>query len=439
MPFVEVVLDETKLPTRLDVIQYLLYLRRQKDNEGTNFNYTDFITAVQNKITDLWKRVRIPIIARGAVYNKIKRTLEAYKEVNKTPDNFVENEWNKLFSIAKCKCDYNVDWNCNDNDKIPSEMITFYKDQCGPRLLTLEDAFASILSGGDDNQSSDNSIEMMEESEVFPLPGTSSAGYVPSVSSIEEFETSQEFQARLLGESQENEEFVIMRSLVTRAELSTFSAVLDRGGCSSRKGALYATALLRDLFRANLIKDRLIIDFNKVKRERIKARQQAQSAYINQELLKGIWFDGKIDKTLKQVFDENRMPRNITENEEHITIIQEPGSRYITYVTPSTGTGNAIQESIINYFESDGENLQHLVAVGCDGTKVNTGNKQGIIVRFEAYLERPLQWIICLFHFNELPFRALFIHLDGVASGPQSFAGPIGRELLQCQNAPVSK
>ena len=41
---------------------------------------------------------------------------------------------------------------------------------------------------------------------------------------------------------------------------------------------------------------------------------------------------------------------------------------------------------------------------------------------------RALQWLICLFHMLELLFRALFEVIDGKASGPDSYTGPIGKK-----------
>ena len=42
-------------------------------------------------------------------------------------------------------------------------------------------------------------------------------------------------------------------------------------------------------------------------------------------------------------------------------------------------------------------------------------------------------------HFNELPFRALFVFIDGVTDGPKSFTGSIGKELNNCEQRPVVK
>lgn len=78
--------------------------------------------------------------------------------------------------------------------------------------------------------------------------------------------------------------------------------------------------------------------------------------------------------------------------------------------------------------------MDSVIAVGCDGTAVNTGKHAGIIRQLELHVKRPLQWFICMFHFNELPLRHLFAHLDGTTAGPNAFTGPLGKSLPSCQS-----
>ena len=79
-----------------------------------------------------------------------------------------------------------------------------------------------------------------------------------------------------------------------------------------------------------------------------------------------------------------------------------------------------------------------IVAVGCDGTIINTGASNGVIHKLEILLKHPVHYFVCLLHLNELPFRAIFHHIDGRSIGPDSFVGPIGRRLKGFQsNKPV--
>ncbi|GBN01814.1 hypothetical protein AVEN_268362-1 [Araneus ventricosus] len=81
--------------------------------------------------------------------------------------------------------------------------------------------------------------------------------------------------------------------------------------------------------------------------------------------------------------------------------------------------------------------MRKLDVVGCDGTVTNTGRKNNVIHRIENQVGRPLQWSICILHFNELPFRHIFQHIDGQTVGPISFSGPIEQQLTCYEKLPV--
>ena len=55
------------------------------------------------------------------------------------------------------------------------------------------------------------------------------------------------------------------------------------------------------------------------------------------------------------------------------------------------------------------------------------------------YLSRPLQWLVCLLHANELPLRHLFQTLDGATSGPVGFTGKLGKALTNCEKLPIKQ
>ncbi|KAJ8888563.1 hypothetical protein PR048_008054 [Dryococelus australis] len=44
---------------------------------------------------------------------------------------------------------------------------------------------------------------------------------------------------------------------------------------------------------------------------------------------------------------------------------------------------------------------------------------------------------VCLRHFNELPFRHIFQHIDGATTGPKYFSGSTGQQLTGCEKLPV--
>src|SRR6185436_21130190 len=98
---------------------------------------------------------------------------------------------------------------------------------------------------------------------------------------------------------------------------------------------------------------------------------------------------------------------------------------YIGHVSPTAGSALQIKKSIMEFIVANNVNVNKLAAVGCDGTNVNIGAHNGVIRLLEVEMQKPLQWLVCQLHANELPLRHLFEHLDGATSSPCAFSGPI--------------
>jgi len=52
--------------------------------------------------------------------------------------------------------------------------------------------------------------------------------------------------------------------------------------------------------------------------------------------------------------------------------VQKPGSQCVGLVTPLLGSAKYIKESILSSLKKENIAIDKLVAVGCDGTNVNT-------------------------------------------------------------------
>ena len=120
--------------------------------------------------------------------------------------------------------------------------------------------------------------------------------------------------------------------------------------------------------------------------------------------------------------------------EEHYVILEEPNSKYIEHISPDNGSAQAIE--MITFLSQKIISTHEIIAIGCDGTAVNTGKKNGVITKLKNNFQRPLQWIICLLHANELPLRHLIEEIDG-KTGLKSFQGPIGRLLSSCHEQEI--
>ena len=192
---------------------------------------------------------------------------------------------------------------------------------------------------------------------------------------------------------------------------------------------MLASAVLLDMKMVSPNERSKVIDRSKIRRERTKVRK-ALAAAINE--IEGLYFDGRKDKTMHIVRCVDKKYHRKKVVEEHASIISEPGSLYSSQVVPYEGTSNAITQAILDYLEEKNVDLAEIKVIGCDGTNVNTGHARGVIRRLEVSLQRPLQWLVCLLHSNELPLRHLFLHLDGATTGPLGFYGPIGKALNSC-------
>ncbi|KAK3921566.1 putative global transcription activator SNF2L1 [Frankliniella fusca] len=210
--------------------------------------------------------------------------------------------------------------------------------------------------------------------------------------------------------------------------------VADRFQLPNGAVAAIATAVLEDKGLVSPEDKSLVVDINKVRRDREKVRKETQKSSNTSPIL-GLYFDGKSDSTMKMEKRGDTYHR-VTVAEEHISLVQEPGGEYLDHLA-SAKSAKASMASMIKYCQDKNINLEQLEVIGCDGTATNTGHKSGIAMLLEKHLGRSLRWQICLLHFNELPLRHLITETDGPTSGPKCFQGPIGSQLKNCETLPV--
>lgn len=214
----------------------------------------------------------------------------------------------------------------------------------------------------------------------------SSLGYVPHKSDERSYIASQQELQNLSG-------FVDYTPPmnVREIDLEPFCRAMDRTDTRSREGSLLITEAFRCVRLSHLIVGRA-----KIRSELKRARNKARAAAAKNNLLKGLSFDGKRNKTLKTIpgTSENRV-----ESEEHVVLVKEPGSKYIGYVAPrenghTTSKALPTATATLQYLKDEKYSLDYLVAISCDGTNANVGPRGGTILYIERQLQRPLQWII---------------------------------------------
>ena len=98
--------------------------------------------------------------------------------------------------------------------------------------------------------------------------------------------------------------------------------------------------------------------------------------------------------------------------EDHISIVKEPGSKYFGHFALKKVSANAIANGIFDLLSANYKEKNNIIAIGCDGTAVNTGAKGGAIRMIEPKLNKPVHWLICQLHANKLPLCHLFQTLN---------------------------
>lgn len=113
---------------------------------------------------------------------------------------------------------------------------------------------------------------------------------------------------------------------------------------------------------------------------RRELKQNMMKTY--QKNVVSIFFDGRKDRTLSKVNKGNKTAKQVI-TEENITCVKEPDSEYLGHTIVSSGTSHAIASGITDFTNHKTINTSELQAVGCDGTAVNTGRKNGVISLLE--------------------------------------------------------
>ena len=125
--------------------------------------------------------------------------------------------------------------------------------------------------------------------------------------------------------------------------------------------------------------------------------------------------------------------KKVTGSQHHLTITYEPGicsGEYLSHKThPLTGFTGEIMAQHVYDAQEEFDSLEIIRAIFVDNTSVNTGWKNGWVVKLEDKLGQNLHTVGCALHRNELSFRTIFKKLDGITTGPQSFSGPLGKKM----------
>lgn len=151
--------------------------------------------------------------------------------------------------------------------------------------------------------------------------------------------------------------------------------------------------------------------------------------------LRCFFFDGVTAKNLEK--KNKKTDRSI--KYENIVIVEQPTDRYLGFVSTTASDAKTIFDGMKTFFLINKFDLSELIAIGSDGAATNVGAENGVITKFENYLNRPLHRIICLLHLLELIMKAMISHYYGTTKAPNTFTGKINEQLTACdKNATVN-
>lgn len=158
-------LNRSKFPTRRNIIEFLIFLRREKIGRGASqhTSYSKFIPNVAREIRELWRVKSIPLTSMSTTTKYVNEILNGYKKVIKNPHTLNEEYWDSVLILSHCKCgiERGNSCTCEEENKIPSHSKNFYIDQCGPRLRSFSDDSQSDADGeSDDDVESDGDNRM---------------------------------------------------------------------------------------------------------------------------------------------------------------------------------------------------------------------------------------------------------------------------------------
>lgn len=439
--------SDNMLPTYFDVMKYYLLIREKLlETSKQEPSLSVVCVPLIQDLKSLWEKSSISVVSDQQILHQIRQYYNKYRNIKKRlkRDGKLSDKANvvlfrnsaekKLFDVSLCKCKDFI--KCACKTKVPVAERHFLLDQRTTRKMAIGNIDAKVSKILLKKLERKTKEEERKKRHLLQETETDNQSEVSSSSSKNSDIIDKEYSHQTNSKSSIEESCPSTSQM--RLKLPSLAQACDRTGVSDRSAAIIVNAALTDMGILTKEDPSKIVDRSKIRRERTKARSDLKRKDNETSFpLYGLYFDGRKDQTIIQVKDENRFSRK-TITEEHIVLVSEPGSMYLGHVTPSSGHSTNIKRSILEFLEKNMD-LSKLQAIGCDGTVVNTGVKNGILRQIEVSLGRPLQWFVCLLHANELPLRHLLQNLDGSTTGPKGYSGEIGKQLEKCEKMPVRK
>ena len=254
---------------------------------------------------------------------------------------FLEKEAEFLSDIDKL-----FDVLCNDNEqrrrlekdhklRMTDEDFVFHEDQKSRRIGKCLDVALPLTSSDQKfirrSESHVNAPSSQCQNEIITLSTTHYVSEFESLASTST-DTSQligSFSAEMSNPSIQN-----------RKKWPKLARICERYQLSDRAAAAVANSVLVDVGLVTEDDKTRIIDRSKLRRERERCRNEIRSEEQEIfELVNAVYLDGRKDATQIVAQCPNKKHYRSVQLEEHYTVVDEPGSHYLTHFSPEDGKG----------------------------------------------------------------------------------------------------
>lgn len=454
-------LPQSQLPTVCDVLRYYQAVRYEKKIDAREPSSTEIVKQVANEVVSIWNRASLAPSSTNSIQEVIRKIGDLHEKHEKRVKQFLRRQGggseasdalreiaeyrihqkSTLFDISSCKCKEFESCRCPPSKRVPVLERGFLSDQRTVRMMHIDRIDRKVTAKNERRQ---KRIEKEEARSQRHLASTLAINDVEMSQGEDEGEDSE-------SEQEEDDDDDDFRPIEYDDEakrrpdvnLTLYAIECDRVGLSDMASARLLNAMMATFGIIDEDNTTAVVDRNKMRREKAKARALVTSWNIEKhQRPKCIYFDGKKDATKVQELRGNRL-HPTTVREDHYVMVAPDGAfiGHLTVPKKEDVGGKEAQRillEMIHFFEQNDIEVTELEALGCDGTAVNTGIHGGVLTRMEQFLGRPIQRIVCLLHTNELPFRHLFKYIDGETTGPTSFSGEIGKLLPSAHTMPVT-
>lgn len=338
------VLSNLVLPTYADVMKFYLQVRNQLKQSSNGKDPTVKIISdiVVTDVEKIWQKASIPIVSHNRALQLLINYHDKYKKIIKSIKNrkntltfksnlekFQNNAKDTLFDLAACKCIEFYLCSCEKSRKVPIIEQVFLKDQRSMRKMAMSSIDVLTTKKLNKNmhrkEIEANRIDKQNKKELCV---NNTFKTIETYYTDTDDNTDEDSNYSPNAMSSLPSTYSANKQSQMRLELPALALACDRTGISDRTAATIASAILQDVGIIKTDDKQHVIDRMKIRRERHKKRQDLKIQTDRQP--KSLYFDGRKDYTIiNQKTDDKYYRNKITE--EHITLIGEPGSRFMCH------------------------------------------------------------------------------------------------------------